>query len=501
MKKRLLAGLIALAMTFSLVACKGEENPTTTPQNNPGVEGQEPGGDGTEGVEPNGDPVDEGACKACGKPEPWTGACNCVAINAFNEKQGDRGDRTLINVYTFTHETADMLNFFLDENPDFADEYYLQLEYNVEASAHRMAVSLAIDRKGDDGIDLFVADVDYAVEFAELGGTASIKDLGIEINESEYYPYTLDLMRVGGNIMALSHQATPGAMYYRADVAADVFGIESEDEMQKLVSDWDGFLDAAQQIMDWAEEEDNGFKILAGADELKRNFLNARDEAWLDGDTFNVDFDTISEFVDVTTEIMDMGGLAVKGSTQWGSDWYDGMKDGVFAYFGSTWYLHYTLRPNAEGGPSVGNWGMIPGPQEFFWGGTYWYGSKNAAADDVKAEAVRTIIEFFCVNDDTLKAYMESTGDFPSKKAVAKELAEEYDGNDFFLYNTNHLAVFAVIAEKIDVTKNVTKFDDVFNSLFDDFINQVFADDVGMEEALDNMEEGVRERLPSVEVR
>jgi len=149
----------------------------------------------------------------------------------------------------------------------------------------------------------------------------------------------------------------------------------------------------------------------------------------------------------------------------------------------------------------MGNWGMVEGPQEFYWGGTFWFGSKVAAADESKVEGVKQIIEFFCVNDETMLGYMRDTGDFPSKKTVAASLVADGGSNNLFLFGTDHYAVFSKIAERIDITKNITVYDEIMNSLFDDFINAVFADGETVEDALAAMREGVRERATSVTVR
>jgi len=513
MKKRLLAILLAAVMIFSLTACE-----TTT---DPGGSTQAPieTDDSGNPVDPSGSP--EGACDKCGLAEcgledsGWTccvwpgdgddlctvckgffwdqGCQRLYAMQKFNEGQ-ERGEKELINIYTFTDETLDMINFFVEKNPTFLDEYFIQIEYNTTSDAHRTQVSNNINKDGADGVDLFVADVDYAMEFADLAGTATLAELGITINASDYYGYTLDLMRKGSDIMGLSHQATPGAMYYRADIAQEVLGIESEEDMQKLVEDWDGFLKVAEQIVD-----ETDFKIIAGADELKRNFLNARTEGWVVDGVFNIDYDTIEEFVDVTQELIDMDGVAVhSGGVQWGDKWNNGMNDGIFAYFGSTWYLHYILKDNA--GDSYGKWGMIPGPQSFYWGGTYWFGSKNAADDEDKLAAVKQLIEFFCVDDESITAYMTETGDFPSKKSIVGDLSATDDQKKFFLFETDHYPVFSRIADRIDITKNITKYDDVMNTLFDTFINNVFADGMDIDDALDAMSEGVKENVSDVRV-
>ena len=439
------------------------------------------------------------SCNDCGVEENWPGQCNCWRIKVFNDAQGEQGSRTLINVYTFTNETADMLDVFLEHNPNFSNDYFIRLVYNCVPAHHRAKIALELSST-EHSIDLFVSDIDYAMEFADHSGTATLAELGIEIDESEYYKYTLDLMRKPRGLMGLAHNASPGVMYYRADVAEKALGITSEAEMQALVNNWDDFLTASQKVMEWARREQNNFKMIAGVDELKRNFLHARREPWLVNDILNFDVDMISDFVNVTTALIDMDGVAVKKSAQWDNEWYDGMMDGVFAYFGSTWYLRFTLTPHAFRSTSDGNWGMIPGPQGFYWGGTFWHGSKAAATNADKREGVRQIIEFFCVDNDGIKAWSEVWNDFPAKRTVARRLADEYSENPLFLYKTNPYEVFAEVAEALRA-ENVTKYDEVFNVVFNDFIDIVFVDGIDIEAALDFMDDSLKERLGGFPVR
>ncbi|MCL2036618.1 MAG: ABC transporter substrate-binding protein [Oscillospiraceae bacterium] len=495
--KRFMAVLLAIIMVLTLSACTSTKDPA-----------EEGNGTGTGGDGTNAPTTDEQGNEVTTAAETKSAEDlrKEKVVNDFNASQGEVGNRTVLNFNTFTDETAGMLAFFLKENPEFGEDYYIKVELNTEVHQHRLAVSTNIGKTGSDSVDLFIADVDYAMEFAGMSGTASLADLGIEITESEYYAYTLDLVRIDGTVKGLSHQATPGAMYYRADIAEEILGIKSDADMQKLVSDWDKFLETMEKIM----EESDDLNIIYGADELKRNFMNSRDEAWVVDNEFNIDMDTLEEFVRVTQAIKDMGGLAINGGGQWANNWYSGMKDGVFSYFGSTWYLHYTIKPNAKedgegkdelGNGSYGLWGMVPGPATFYWGGTYWFGSKVAAEDDAKKDAVAQIIEFFCVNDDSMFAYMDSTGDFPSKKAVAKKLADNYDGNDFFLFKTNHFEVFAEVAEKIDITKTITPYDATINSEVDEFINAIFSSEAkSFDDAIQAFKAAVRGKIPTLDI-
>jgi hypothetical protein len=387
----------------------------------------------------------------------------------------------------------------------------------ADADAHKMAVQTNLGQA--DGPHIFVADVDYAMQFAALPGTATIEEIGITINEDDYFDYVLDLMRrEDGAIMGLTHQATPGAMIYRADIAAEVFGIESEAEMQALVSDWAGFVEAAREITqhpfeddDEEEDENNTWAMIYGADELKRNFLNNRNEGWVVPDVdeegnpisvFNVCEATITEFVEVTRAIQEMGGLNNNGNGQWASDgWWGGMGDGVFAYFGSTWYLHFIIADTAETAGSFGKWGIIPGPAPFYWGGTYWFACKEAVQDDEMADAIRQIIEFFCVDDESIEIFVRETGDFTSKRSIVERIKDDPAfENPFFLYNTNHYQVFAEIADTIDITRNITRYDADMDTLFADFIANIFVEDMTINAAMELMRDGVRGSLSTITV-
>jgi len=504
MKKKLLALLVAAGLIFSLTACKDEP---TEPTSNPGgqtdtkVDPTTDDGNCYEPYTPDGAPKYT-ADNCPGFPGAWQ--CGCLGkmadVAKFRELQGgDRGDRIQINFYTFTSETVkDLLPLFLTGNDAFTDKYFINVEMAANAQAHILSVKNNIGKEG--GPDIFVADVDYAMEFASLQGTATISELGISIVEGDFYQYTLDLMKkatTDGSITGLPHQATPGGMLYRADIARDVLGIKSEAEMQALVKDWDGFLKVAAQIV-----EETEFKMIYGSDELKRNFLNTREQGWVVGNNFTVCEDTIDKFVEVTMAIKEMGGLGTNGTGQWSGPWDAGRdnKDaGVFSYFGSTWYLHHTHGAQVKPGTATwGQWGLVPGPASFYWGGTYWFGSKDAADDDDKADAVKQIIEFFCVNEDTIEIWVKKLGDFPANKNVAKKFAEDATiKNEMFLFETNHYAVFAEIAEKINITKNITRYDAEMDTLFGEFITDVFVNNMDVDEALAKLRGSVKGILGS----
>lgn len=409
-----------------------------------------------------------------------------------SSKSGDSGNasgggstsgKTEVKIYTFTEETQTMMDIFLNDpaNKEIADKY--EFTYTLEATAsdyiQKTASALASDSEAPD---LFVADADYAKQFAEYDSTAALADLGITINEADYYKYVLDFTSVDGVRKGLSHQAAPGFVLYRTDYADEVLGAKTPDDVQKYMDTWEHFEETAGKM------KEKGYYMISGLDELKRCFMNNRATAWVDDDlNFTPDEATIKQYFELTKRLNDAEETQFADKTQWTPNWYSGMQDGVFCFFGCSWYLHYTIKPNCltsktgeadkdgnatvadadyvAGNGSFGKWGVIPGPAGYFWGGTWWFGSKQSVSRGT-SEAVKAVIEYFCVNQDSVKAYMEKTGDFSSMPAVNAQLSSTSGSTYDFLGGQDHYPYLNTAANAIDV-KTTTKYDDTFNSAVD----------------------------------
>lgn len=425
--------------------------------------------------------------------------------DSSSSKAGDAGSttdssaegKTTIKVYTFTTETQDMIDRYLEKNPDMAAKYDFQLTLESNAPDYIQKVSAAL--AGEDAPDLFLADADYAQLFAGLEGTATLEELGVEYDEADYYAYMLDFTTVDGKRMAISHQATPGAVFYRTDYAEEYLGVTSPEAMQEKLSDWDKFKEVADTL------KDKGIYMVSGIDEVKRCFMANRETAWVDADmNYTIDEDLVKQYLEVTKYLCDNQETQFAAATQWNNDWYAGMKDQVFCYFGCTWYLHYTIKPNClvelsdtdengnpkaadsdyvEGNGSFGKWGMIEGPMPYFWGGTWWYGSDKAAGDAAKKEAVADVIEFYCADAEAMTDYAKTSGDFVSKISVVDAIKSDEVFNNPFLGGQNHYEIFAKAAPNINA-KVMSRFDDTFNTAVNDATTKYVIEGVSLDEAI-----------------
>lgn len=470
MKKRVLAALTAVSVIATMAGCNGNTSSTAS---------------------------------TTAAPDAGTTAAPAGTDAPATDAPTD-GSKQEILVYTFTDETEGMLNGFLEANPDFAAKYTFKYNLTGDANEYVTKVEKALGTNTDVP-DLYLADADYARKFAENAGTASLDELGITVNPDDYYKYTLDFTTVDGKMMGISHQATPGAMFYRSDYAKEYLGIETPEDMQAAVSTWDGFLDVAGKIKNASA---GAVTMCAGIDELKRNFLNGRESGWVVDGKLNIDETTVKKFLDTSKAMADADELNALAISQWQANWYAGMKESVFCYFGCTWYLHYTIKPNcladAEAEQAVGNgsyglWNMIAGPSGFFWGGTWWFGSDNAAASD-KKDAVAQVIKYFCVDDATMEAYALKTGDFLSKKTVVEKIKDNEQFNNDFLGGQNHYQIFAQAADAIDISKNVTKYDATFNTAFDNLTSNYVVNGQSYDDAIATFKAEVASAIPDITV-
>lgn len=448
---------------------------------------------------------------ACGNDDSSAGGSNSGTQGGGKDESG----KTVVKVYTFTDETQGMLDGFLEDNPEFAEKYTFDITLEATASTYQQKTMSAL--ASDDAPDLFLADADYAKKFAALEQTASLADLGITIKDEEYYSYVLDFTTIKGQRMALSHQAAPGVVLYRRDYAEEVLGSGDPAEVQKHMDTWDHFVETAEAM------KEKGYYMIAGIDELKRCFMNNRSSAWVNEDTmeYQLDKDTVSQFLEVTKKLADEKCTSDVTPVQWNANWYKGMKDGVFCFFGCSWYLHYTIKPNClaevstgkvdaktgsqeadekdykEGNGSFGKWGIIAGPAPYFWGGTWWYGSKKCLEDGTK-DAVKQVIEYFCVNDDSLLKVMQKKGDFTSKPAVNDKLTADPESSTYkFLAGQDWYTIFREAAPNID-TKTTCLYDDEFNTAVDNALKNYITNGMSLDDAIAGIATEVKSSLKDV---
>lgn len=370
-----------------------------------------------------------------------------------------------------------------------------------------------------NGPDIFTGELDHIKQFIEAGYYLDIEsmmeadpdvDLAAEKADYKDYIWQSGIDPANGKLSALSWQVTPGAIFYKVDMAAAVWGNEAgfpaqgSEGYNEAVTTWmnenkfntlDNLLVAQQDVKAY-----NSNWRLFPDDQSVRHFAAGTNDPqmWIDADG-KLNPAKIQEQIPYINLVKGMYGENIESSLtanadEWSGPWFDAMdKDltdaegntwQVMAYSMPTWGLKYIIEPNmekvdAEGNtldkPAEnadqatvdayeaaaykGNWGMASGPNSYFWGGTY----LGINADTKLPEVSFSFLKSMLFDKERLVERQAADGDMYSVESVMAPAIASYDGRES-LGGMNHLDVFNKEAAKINLT-SVTTYDRGLNDL------------------------------------
>lgn len=353
-------------------------------------------------------------------------------------------------VYSWNTELQDRLEYFKKAYPEYAK----RIEYvNIgDSSIYQEKIdALLSSPDAKDYPDLMATEADYIMKYTSSDYTLPVTDLGItEDDTANMYDYTKQVATssVDNTLKGLSWQACPGALMYRRDLAKKYLGTDDPEKVQEYFKDWDTFLDTARKI----DKDSNGkTKILSGNDDVSRVYTSNKTSAWVDKDQNFVIDQQILDYMDMY-KTLEQENLTNKTS-QWTEQWNANVaSDNTFAYFGCTWFLHWTLKANCGGDKvgkgTYGKWAMCQGPSTYYWGGTWLCATQNCSDKGLAGLIMKTL----CCDTDTMYKIAEETLDYVNNKASVQKLIDDKKGSYDFLGGQDFLAVFEPLAEKVDVS-------------------------------------------------
>lgn len=395
------------------------------------------------------------------------------------------GGEGVLDVWTFTDEASDMIeNYYLEAFPD------LGYEINIsEVPTEEFETQLDPVFGTDSAPDVIFAEQAFVKKYVESGMLVDLGQYeGIVEGAQDTVDYVVDIgTQEDGTFVMNSWQTTPGAFFYRQDLANEHLGIESPEEMQEAIHDWDAFLDTARQLRD---NTDGQVYMVSGRGDLSHPYRMTREHGWVEEDQLVMD-DQLYELLE-TAKIMVDEGLMMDADPQ-GEEYFAGMDgDEILGYSLPTWGLHFWLKPNAEN--TAGNWRMVTGPTSYFRGGT-WIGITQTS--DMQDEAAH-MIEWLTTSEDFMRSWAEDKGDVVSNMNVVNEIRGDYE--DEFLGGQNHYDVFADAIEAIDGSI-ITEYDQSIGGAFDDMALTPYSKgEMELEEAIDSFKMEVQNLYPNIQV-
>ncbi len=367
---------------------------------------------------------------------------------------------------------------------------------------------------GESEPDIIVGEPKMLEDFYDAGFFEDLDAFGAQDYADEIVDYVWEVGQDADGIQrAISYQITPAGIYYRRDIAKEVFGTDDPDEIGKKFADYSTILETAQEL------KNAGYRIFSSDAEMN---VFSGDSAWVLGDTLNVDQARL-DYMDLCVELYQNDLTAY--ANQWSTPWYQAMagevpiltadiqsyaddsvnvwdadqfaeatagldKTEVFAFGLPAWGV-LTMRDNV--GDTSGKWGVCSGPAYGFDGGTY----IGISSQSNRKETAWEFVKFCTLNEDTADWWIDySQGDTVSLKSAL----EKHKDDENAIYGGEKLYQFWLKqAEGIDTSK-VTRYDQAIGDAFGNAISSVKTGEKSKEDALNDFYDVIESTYPEIKV-
>lgn len=452
------------------------------------------------------------SCAACGGSEGEATGSNDAAATTGTEAEGSdapaaSGEKLV--VWTLADDLIDFGEKFQKETGTEVETVV------IEPADYPTKVQTAL-LGGETEPDIIVGEPKMLEDFYDAGFFEDLNQA--PYNAQDYADQIVDYVwKVGqdseGIQRAISYQITPAGIYYRRDIAQEVFGTDDPEEIGKLFTDYDTILQTANTL------KDAGYRIFSSDSEMN---VFSGDSAWVVDGKLNVD-DARMNYMDLCVNLYQQDLTAY--ANQWSTPWYQAMAGEVpiltadiqnyaddsvnvwdatefaeategmdtttvFAFGLPAWGV-LTMRDHV--GDTSGKWGVCAGPAYGFDGGTYIGISSQSEKKDLAWEFVK----FCTLNEDTADWWIDfSQGDTVSLKSALEKHKD--DANE--IYGGEKLYQFWLEqAEGIDTSK-VTRYDKAIGDAFGSAVSAVKTGEKSKEDAMATFYDTIESTYPDITV-
>ena len=216
---------------------------------------------------------------ACGSSNDEPAVEPTPASNNEPAPEAESAEGKIFHIYAWNEEFRGFFNKYY-KVPDGVEVVWTIVPN--EGTQYQDALDLALMNQdsadADDKVDLFLAESDYIIKYANSAYTQDIKALGVT-NFSNTYPYTVEAASdSNGTVKGVSFQCCPAGLIYRRSIALDVLGTDDPVEVQKAVANWDLYKEVAKKC------KEKGYIMTASYAEDYRVFSNNTSSPWVDAD-------------------------------------------------------------------------------------------------------------------------------------------------------------------------------------------------------------------------
>ena len=161
----------------------------------------------------------------------------------------------------------------------------------------------------DDKIDIFLSETDYVYKYTDADADVAmpLTDLGIDPDTdlADQYPFTKTTASDQNGVQRGSTwQCCPGLLVYRRDIAKDVFGTDDPAVIGEKVKDWDTLKQTAEEL------KAKGYFTFASYADTFRVYGNNVSQPWVTAGETTVKVDPlIMDWIESSKEWLDAGYL------------------------------------------------------------------------------------------------------------------------------------------------------------------------------------------------
>jgi ABC-type glycerol-3-phosphate transport system substrate-binding protein len=329
-----------------------------------------------------------------------------------------------LNVWSFSNEALVLATAFQEKHPELNVNFRMA---SMEDGSYQEMVAMALASGTSDAPDVVFLEVGFVRTFVDDGWLRDLSAFLPNAVDLETIPFTVQAgTDSAGAVRAFSFQATPGAMFYRRSMAQRYFGTDDPAALQPRFANLDLFMEAARSIH---EQSGGSTRIVSSPTEVYRAFLPNRTQPWVVNNTLTID-PIMLDYMSFAYELRNEGMDAQAG--QWSGEWAQAMQDNlhdaagnridVFSFFMPTWGLPFVIMGHAEE-HTFGDWGIIPGPLPYQWGGT-WLGVTQVANN---TEAAMEFLRFATLDEQHLTNW--ATGVYTNEFLSAALADIDMDGD------------------------------------------------------------------------
>lgn len=419
--------------------------------------------------------------------------CGNKAESATDSAAADSNSGKLV-IWTLSEDLENFAKHYMETNKDVQIETVI-----IPPADYTTKLSAALRGKAATP-DIIVGEPQMLPDFEDAGYFENLS--ADPYNADEYSDKLVDYVwKAGqdaeGNVRAISYQATPGGIYYRRDLAQDVYGTDDPAVIGEKFKDYATIKQTAQEV------RDKGYRIFSDTGSLRWFAIT---DPWVVDGKINIS-DEKKEYMDTAIDLYQ--NKLVAFAPEWSAAWFSSMagpipmnaewqeldevdanaeQTQVFAYALPSWGS-LTIRDNAK--DNAGNYGVCAGPTSYFGGGTFVgisaYSKNKAQAWD--------FVKYVTLTEETSKWWAEtSKGDIVSMKSVL----EEYKDKENEAYgNQKTYQFFYEEAQKIDYT-TVTRYDDQLKVFYGAAIESVQKGEKTKEEAMKEFYDKAKSAYPEL---